>query len=333
MNTAAGKLVTPEVAETLIQSGKFYYCAADEKLLKLLPAGNWLGGTIPYFMAENGGETTRDKIYIQEIPTSSNAAAPTIIDYGPSALSHMLLDAPENGFSIILLPASSQVHADFAENAPSYDNMYMKPLIGWVTGIHLDDMGSATPKVVNGKTKKFYDNSALVIHCPLPDDESAIIDIVNLFEPDDSINITFTESGFSVKDCIINGETHNLSEYIKEHNIDTRLPLVSNYCGAIVNVAIQEVDEAEKTVKLYAPVFKDTEYHLAKEIDDYVSEFSNAMPDHVEHVSFSCNCILNYLYSELEGKKTGNITGPMTFGEIAYQLMNQTLVYMHIEKY
>ena len=100
-----------------------------------------------------------------------------------------------------------------------------------------------------------------------------------------------------------------------------------------MNVGIQEVNETEKTVALYAPVFKDTEYHFAKQIDDYVSEFSNAMPDNVEHVSFSCNCILNYLYSELEGKKTGNITGPMTFGEIAYQLVNQTLVYMHIEKY
>ena len=168
MNTAAGNLVTPEVAATLIQSGKFYYCAADEKLLELLPAGNWIGGTIPYFMGDNGGETTREKIYIQEIPTSSDTPPPSIIDYGPAALSHMLLDAPENGFSIILLPANSQVHADFAENAPSYDNMYMKPLIGWVTGFHLDDMGSATPKVINGTTKKFYDNSALVIHCPLP---------------------------------------------------------------------------------------------------------------------------------------------------------------------
>ena len=46
---------------------------------------------------------------------------------------------------------------------------------------------------------------------------------------------------------------------------------------------------------------------------------------------FSCNCILNYLYSELEGKKTGGITGPITFGEIAYQLLNQTMVYLTIE--
>ena len=41
---------------------------------------------------------------------------------------------------------------------------------------------------------------------------------------------------------------------------------------------------------------------------------------------FACNCILNYLYGKLEGKKTGHLTGPFTFGEIAHQLLNQTLV-------
>jgi hypothetical protein len=41
---------------------------------------------------------------------------------------------------------------------------------------------------------------------------------------------------------------------------------------------------------------------------------------------------LNFLYGELEGKKTGTITGPMTFGEIAYQLLNQTMIFLEIEK-
>ena len=45
---------------------------------------------------------------------------------------------------------------------------------------------------------------------------------------------------------------------------------------------------------------------------------------------FSCNCILNYLYGELEGKVTEGMYGPVTFGEIAYQLLNQTLVYVRI---
>ena len=40
----------------------------------------------------------------------------------------------------------------------------------------------------------------------------------------------------------------------------------------------------------------------------------------------SCNCMLNYLYANLEGKHTGKMTCRFTFGEIAHQLFNQTLV-------
>ncbi|MEO0003956.1 MAG: hypothetical protein RLZZ22_1648, partial [Pseudomonadota bacterium] len=43
-------------------------------------------------------------------------------------------------------------------------------------------------------------------------------------------------------------------------------------------------------------------------------------------VVFSCNCILNFLFGELEGKAIGGVEGPITFGEIGYQLLNQTMV-------
>jgi len=36
--------------------------------------------------------------------------------------------------------------------------------------------------------------------------------------------------------------------------------------------------------------------------------------------------MLNYLYANLEGKHTGKMTCRFTFGEIAHQLFNQTLV-------
>jgi hypothetical protein len=44
----------------------------------------------------------------------------------------------------------------------------------------------------------------------------------------------------------------------------------------------------------------------------------------------SCNCILNFLCGELEGKDLGAFYGPITLGEIAYQLLTQTLVYLQI---
>ncbi len=42
--------------------------------------------------------------------------------------------------------------------------------------------------------------------------------------------------------------------------------------------------------------------------------------------------MLNYLYGELEGRRTGAVVGPMTYGEIGYQLLNQTLVYIEVGK-
>ncbi|MCK5268852.1 MAG: hypothetical protein KAR07_11800 [Spirochaetes bacterium] len=122
----------------------------------------------------------------------------------------------------------------------------------------------------------------------------------------------------------------NFSEYLLRNKIDTKFPLVSNYNGTMVNVSFQSVDEKEKLVNLYAPVFQGVKYKLAKPVADYVKEFEDKTISANVNPIFSCNCILNYLYSELEGKKTGNYQGPITFGEIAYQLLNQTMTYLEI---
>ena len=131
---------------------------------------------------------------------------------------------------------------------------------------------------------------------------------------------------------MINGKKTNFSDYLIINKIDTKLPLVANYSGSMVNVSIQEIKEKEKIVNLYAPVFQNVEYKIAHPVKDYVQEFMKYLPKETITPIFSCNCILNYLYSELEGKKTGNITGPITFGEIAYQLLNQTLTYLEIKE-
>lgn len=326
-----GWLLGLDEAKSLIVDDNYYLCAADERVLDKLPKGNWIGGTIPYFMGDDGGETTRDKVYVQKLTTFSGTNVPEIAHYTSGTLPQMLIDAPEHGYTIMLVPANSQVHSDFAKNGPNFEHMYMKPLLGWVTGMHLDDIALTSPKVRNGLTGEMFDDQVLVVHCTLPEDKMAVIDIVNLFEPGDGDVITFSGSGFEVNDCFVNGESTQFASYIAENEIDTRLPLVADYCGAMVNVSIQNVDVRQRLVSLYGPVFPGTEYRFAGVVDDYVNEFQRALPQQLSGVDFSCNCILNYLYLELEGKYTGSIQGPMTFGEIAYQLLNQTLVYMQIE--
>ena len=119
-----------------------------------------------------------------------------------------------------------------------------------------------------------------------------------------------------------------------KNKLDTKLPLVADYYGALVNISFQGVDETEGEVKFYAPVFTGIRYKHAKPVADYEAAFKACLDNQChlteDRVVFSCNCILNYLYSELEGKTTTPFVGPITFGEIAYQLLNQTLVFLEV---
>ena len=312
-----------------ITRGEKLLLAGDESLLKLLPAGNWIGGSIPYFMTEEGGLTTRNKIYVTELPETVSST--TIKIYDPETLSSVYTDAAQNGFSVIIIPGSSKTHLEFALHAPQYKDFGHSPLIGWIAGVHLDDLAKITPKVFYGPTQTMLEDSAVVMHAALSPKHVAEINYVNIFEQGAEDTITFLHDGFSASDACINGEKRNFADYIMQHNLDLRLPLVADYFGARVNVSFQSVDQLKREVRFYAPVFEGVTYKHAKPLQDYVQQFTAMLPLHLgEHPAFSCNCILNYLYSELEGKRTGKITGPATFGEVVYQLLNQTMAYLTI---
>lgn len=325
------KKVMYEINEVraLIEQGKVLSLAGDEALLKQLPAGKWIGGTIPYFMAENGGLLTKDKIFVSEMP--SYITDVSIVTYRTGDLFRVYKEAPEKGFSIIILPASSTAHLTFALNAPQYEAFATKPLIGWIAGVALDDLGKIKPKVFNGKTGQQTEDGAVVMHAELPVNKYADIGIVNIFQPGDGDDIQFLAEGFDTTGALINGEKRNFADYLMEKKADIRLPLVSDYCGVMVNTSFQGIDQITKKVTFYAPVFEGMTYKLAAPVGDYIKGFVEHMPsEDTDKIAFSCNCILNYLYSELEGKKTGEVTGPITFGEIAYQLLNQTMAYLVI---
>lgn len=313
-----------------IESGDFLIIAADESLLTQLPSGNWIGGTIPYFMSDEGGLVSKEKIFVNAIEGLSGNTQPRITPYDSKSISRIAQDAPDNGFTITILPAGSDVHAEYAQNAPSFPNMFFSPLIGWIAGVHLDDVASNQAKTVFGPGAMAMADKAVAMHVPLPTSQIANIHIVNLFEQGNGPKIVFPKTGFNVDTCLVDGVETNLAQYINSQNIDTRLPLVADYNGINVNVSIQALNGGD--VALYAPVFADVEYQFATPVADYMSSFNQAVSSQeTDKASFGCNCILNFLYSELEGKQTGNLTGPITFGEIAYQLLNQTLVYMSIE--
>jgi hypothetical protein len=239
-------------------------------------------------------------------------------------------DAPGNGFSFLIMPAGSAVHLAYAQDAPGYEGLYLKPVIGWISGVHVAEIGRQQPKVFNGLTGKASPESATVMHVALPPDKLVDLDIVNVFEPGSGQVIEFPSSGFSATECVIDGKFVNFAKYIFTVRPDPRVPLTASYNGTMVNVSLQSVDEAAGVVRFYAPVFPDVKYKFAEAVADYVAAFERVVDGNAMTPAFSCNCILNYLYANLEGKRTGSTIGPITFGEIAHQLLNQTLVRLFV---
>jgi hypothetical protein len=324
---------TVDAIKQKIEAGRKLLLAGDEELLRQLPKGDWIAGTIPYFISsDQGGMVSHDMICCTDI--TDLVSAIEITAYDQNSLARVYSEGPKHGFSFIVIPAASKTHLSFALNAPNYKDFGVRPLIGWIAGVHLSDLGKKTPKVVNGITGEILEEGALVLQAQLPENKVAEIGIVNLFEQGDGDILTFTSDDFAAKDVMVNGEKRNFAAYIVKNKLDTKLPLVADYYGALVNISFQGVDEVEGLVKFYAPVFSGIRYKHAKPVADYVKVFNERLCKECSiesnRLAFSCNCILNYLYSELEGKKTDPFTGPVTFGEIAYQLLNQTLVYLEI---
>jgi hypothetical protein len=323
------KLYTFEEVVALIKQGFVLSLAGDEKILNQLPLGNWIGGTIPYFMDAEKGKFDQDNIFVNHIKTYNNEYK--IVEYDLNTISDIAKNPYNNGYTILILPPFQQITENYAIQTESLENLYNNPITGWVAGIDLNS--SDTPRVYNGRIGKSYTDKAVALHVMLPDDEFAQIEIVNIFNiEENNSEIKFYNNSFEVTNCIIDNKDTNFAKYLLENNLDTKLPLIADYSGALINVSIKEIDEDNGKVSFFAPVFKGKTYKFAKPINNYEEEFENKSKDASNNNVFSCNCVLNYLYGELEGKKINNVAGPITFGEIGYTLLNQTLVSLSIEK-
>ncbi len=313
----------------MIKSGQRLLLAGDEALLAKLPQGEWIGGTIPYFMSEEGGLRTDQRLFVTDLPSDARA---TIKRYNATSLPQLAADHPGNGFTVLLVPAFTDVHTEYARNVAHYAGIFDRPVVGWVSGVALEDIGNVKPKIFDGATGTACTDEAVAMHVCIPEAYQVSVDIVNLFQPGNGDTIEFPQGGFSATEALINGKLTHFAQYLSAQSTDTKLPLVADYNGAMVNVSIQNVDVSASKVDFYAPVFPNVTYHVAKPVGDYVHEFAAHIPQGGAPLTFSCNCILNYMYAGLEGKSVGKLTGPMTFGEIAYMLLNQTAVYLTISK-
>ena len=320
-------LLDIQETSSLIRQGKLLHIAGNQTLLQDLPQGNWIGGTTDYFMSQDGGVVSAEKLFVHELPAKSFI----IESYTASEIARLTKDTFSNGYSLIILPFDSDVHREFAKNAASFEDIFLKNVVGWVSGVNLN-VPNTYAMSFSGISGKHYPDQAVVLHVELEASQTATLGIINIFHEDPNSPVfEFPERDdpFTVDACLVDGKEVVFSQYLAQQNLNTQLPLIGDYSGIGINASIKEI--VGDIVYMYAPLFSGISYRLPRGISDYASDFRSHLEEIGEVTAvFSCNCILNFLYGELEGKQVGAFLGPITFGEVAYQLVNQTLVYLAI---
>lgn len=322
------KLLSVSDANALIDARKNLHIAGDEAALGKLHKGNWIGGTIPYFLTHEGGVVDRERVFVTELPQEVTDIKISLVS--ADQLERIPGEAPRNGFSLVIIPGMTEVHTQYSLSADHLPRIFETPIIGWVAGVHLAELGKAKPKVFDGQTGERTEDRIVVMHAQLPEQVFATIGIVNVFEQGRGDTFVFDKTGFSADACLINGKRASFYDYMTARKLDIQLPLVANRSGEMINVSFQAVDDETRTVKFYAPVLEHVEYRHAAAISNYREHFVECTRDFKSSPAFSCNCILNYIYGKLEGEQFIPVAGPATFGEIAYVLLNQTMVYLTI---
>lgn len=318
------------LAETisLINEGRKIIVTADDSLLSQLPEGNWIGGTIPYFMSENGGLLTKEVLFVDDF---TNVGIDfKFSQYNEATVKNICADEFENGFTVFIAPIDSSTLIEYSLKSLHFEDIFKNPIVGYVAGFDMNKPIEA--HVYFGPTKQLSALNGVALHIKLPNSKVARAEIINPNTIDNSSAIiTFPKDSFTQSECYINGVKSNIAQYFA--SIDKKnnsLPLVANCGGALINRDIRSIDVEKGEVSFFSPLFAGDEYRIAKPVSDYLKLFSETLTVDKTQVVYSCMCVSYFFLGGLEGKKI-NVNGALSFGEIAYQLLNQTVVYLVID--
>lgn len=318
-----------EVAGSIAR-GDALLVAGDARLLERLPVGNWIGGTAPTLLGSTERDGT-DLVHVTTLPREIGEVS--VRAYDATSIRDVYAHLAGKGFGVVVIPASSATHLEFALHAPGYRGFAVRPLVGWISGVSLEDPDSPPPRVYCGTTGAVIEDGGVVMQVTLPPGRVADVGVVNMFEQGDGELISFPGDGFDVTTAIVDGVRTNFADFVRDRGLDTRLPLVADYYGLMVNVSFRAIDPVSRAVRFYSPVFAGLTYRHARPVGNYTEAFVSRLPaTPPQDVVFSCTCILNHFYSDLRGDRIRGFSGPLTFGEVAYQLLNQTLVYLTVSQ-
>lgn len=81
---------------------------------------------------------------------------------------------------LIVIPAESPAHLEYAARAPYHPNLFQTPIVGWISGVRLKDLGRVPPRVFDGRRAQRETNRAVVLNAALPLGRVAQVETVNL---------------------------------------------------------------------------------------------------------------------------------------------------------
>lgn len=314
----------------MIVEGTPLVIAGSDEMLARLPRGNWIGGTTSHIMTEDGGVETRDRIQVSAMPKEARLLS--IQRYGVGGMHYLPRDAPNDGFTIVIIPFSSFVHQAFVKALPSFKKQTEKMIAGWVSGASRATFG-ARPKIFFGPICHVIEDEMVAMHMTLPDSMRALINVVSLNKPKKGDAITFLNEGFTVTHAMVNGVRVCFAEYLRSNWHDNSIPIVCDYFGTHLTVDIKNYDLLSGHVEFYAPVFTKVTYHFASPIDNYQEKMRDALKMSCRgRTIFECICVKNFEKLSMGRDTLGAFEGPVSNGEIAHFLTNQSIVRLSVEE-
>ena len=323
-------LYTKEKVVEFIKQGRIMHLCGNEHTLKDLPKGNWIAGMSPYFM-DNVGKICDNKIYVDDFSFIAEECEVTTFD--ESNISEIAKrNKYTNGFIFVVLPIDSEVYYTFANHSLEYEDIYDNPVVGYVSSVLLSDYGKVQPKVAIGSEGVLHDNKAAVMYVKVSDRLRVRTEIMNLDTIDDTTpSLKFPKTGFKQSDCLIDGKPGNIASYLEavKGRIGHYPQLITSQNGALVVRDVKSVNVETGEAVFFSPAYESDVHYIVKQNNDYLATFNRRLGRKTDVIA-CLSCTSYFWQGDFEYRHI-DFNGVYTFGEIAYQLLNKTIVTLEVD--
>ena len=326
------KLYTKEEVIDFINAGRIMLLTGSEKALSGLPKGNWIAGTSLY-VVDYEGKSEEEKIFVDDFTLIAKSCKVAV--YDKNNIKDIAVNGFDNGFAVVTMPIDSEVYYEFSINALSFDSMFKNPVVGYVAATKFEDYGKKSPKTSSGLDGNLTSDLAVVLYVELPDYLTARAEIEN-FETIDTNTpeIVFPKDGFTQSECTIDGKPGNIADYF-ENVVKPKLggytQMITSQNGALINRDVKIVDTKKGEVTFFSPTYAGDKYFLVKNGADYLKMFNDKLGSKRSDIATCFSCISYFFGGNFEGRHVVK-NGVYAFGEIAYQLLNKTIVTLEIDR-